>query len=124
MTPDKLTLSLALLNGGSNNALLIGFSPIMEYDKESRKRTDKQIGISYDVILNHNSYEKISIKTGDLKPAISLEELEVRNAVPCTAKGFKARFYHDFKSNSYLLTASADSIIILDANDDTEISLN
>lgn len=123
MTPDNLVLTLPVLNNGSDEALLIGMSPIMEYDKESRKRTDKQIGISYLIVLNKNNFEKITVKVGDLKPVISMEQLEEQNAIKCNFKGFKARFYRDFKTNNYLLTASADSIVILDDDDDTEISL-
>jgi hypothetical protein len=121
MTPDNLTITLPILNNGSDEALLIGMAPIMEYDKESRKRTDKQLGISYMIVLNKNNFEKINVKVGDLKSAIPMEDLEEKNAVKCTFKGFKARFYRDFKTNSYLLTASADAIIILD--DDDEITL-
>lgn len=116
MSPEHLNLNLEQLNGGSDNALLIGFSPIMEYDKETRKRTDRQIGISYEIVLNKNNYEKITVKVGHLKPVIDMESLHEANAVRCTFKDFKARFYRDYKSNNYLLTASAGSIIII--NDD------
>lgn len=118
MTPDKLNLNLSLLNGGSDSVLLIGFSPIMEYDKENRKRTDRQIGILYEVVLDRNSYEKLSVKVGDLKPAISIETLQDANAVRCTFKGFNARFYKDFRNGEYRLTASADSIILVDDDGD------
>lgn len=118
MTPDKLNLTLPLLNGGDENVLLIGFTPIMEYDKETRRRTDKQTGVSYDIILEHNSYEKLSIKVQSVKPVISMEALQDANAVRCTFKGFKARFYKDFKSGEYRLTASAESIILVDEEED------
>ncbi|WP_313181652.1 hypothetical protein [Lacrimispora sp.] len=118
MTPDKLSLNLSLLNGGSDSAILIGYSPIMEYDKENRKRTDRQIGILYEVVLDRNGYEKLSVKVGDLKPAISMEALQDANAVRCTFKGFNARFYKDFRSGEYRLTASSDSIILVNDEDE------
>ncbi|KEZ91168.1 hypothetical protein [Lacrimispora celerecrescens] len=122
MTPDKLTLTLPLLNGGADKALLIGFSTIMEYDKETRKKTDKQIGISYEIVLDNNSYNKISVKVlGNLKPVISIEALQDANAVRCTFKGFKARFYRDYRNNDYLLTASAEAIVLIDDEDDKNL---
>jgi hypothetical protein len=120
MTPDKLNLSLSLLNGGSDSVLLIGYSSIMEYDKETRKRTDRQVGILYEVVLDRNGYEKLSVKVGNLKPVISMEALQDANAVRCTFKGFKARFYRDYKTNDYLLTASAEAIL-LDEEDDKNL---
>lgn len=118
MTPDKLTLTLPLLNGGSENVILIGFTPIMEYDPETRKRTDKQIGLSYNVVLDNNGYEKLSVKVQSLKPVISIEALQEVNCVRCTFKGFKARFYKDFRSGEYRLTASSDAIILVEEEEE------
>lgn len=117
MTPDKLTLTLPLLNGGSSKVLLTSFSPIFEYDKENRKWTDKQTGFSFEVVLPGGNYEKIKVRVpGNKIPGIRPEDL--KEAIPCTFEGFEARFYKDFKSGEYRLTASANSIILVNDEDE------
>lgn len=120
MTPDKLTLTLPLLNGGSDRVLLTNLTAVYEYDRENKKWTDKQIGFSYEVVLPGGNYEKINVKVpGSKMPGIKPEDL--KEAVPVTFANFSAKFYRDFRSGEYRLTASADSVILL--NDDEDLML-
>lgn len=124
ISPENLKITFPILTNGADSAILIGYSPLMEYDADTKKRTKKQIGTGYEIVIPSNNYEKLLVKIkNDLKPTINLEELE-NKAIKCGFKNFKAKFYRDYKSNSYLLTASADSIIILNDYDDAEISLS
>jgi len=122
MSPEKLNITFPLLTNGTDSALLIGYTEIFEYDKESRKKTDKQIGISYILVLDSMGFEKLSVKVlGNLKPVISMDALQDANAVRCRFVGFKARFYRDFKSGEYRLTASAEAIVLIDDEDDKNL---
>ncbi len=115
MTPESLIITFPMLTNGLDSSILTNFQAIYEFSKETNKRTDKQIGISYEIVLDSNNYEKLVVKTSDLKPAISLEELEkAKTPIRCSFEGFKARFYRNYRTNTYALTASADKIILLE----------
>ncbi|RFZ78803.1 hypothetical protein DS742_11890 [Lacrimispora amygdalina] len=119
MKPENLNITFPLLTNGTDSALMIGYAPIFEYDKESKQKTEKITGHAYEIVLDSNNFDKLFVKIlGDLKPAISLEDIQSVSAVRCTFKGFKARFYRNYKTNEYLLTASADSIVIIDEEQD------
>ena len=119
MRPENLNITFPLLTNGTDSALLIGCSPLFEFDKELKKTTDKQTGTTYEIVLDSCNFEKLSVKIlGDLKPAINLEALQDMCAVRCTFKGFKGQFYRNYKTNDYLLTASAEAIVLLDDEQD------
>jgi len=122
MKIENLLFSWEHLSGTRQRGILVGFSPTFEFDNENKKRTDKQTGLAYEVVLPNNGYEKVLVKVANTKPVIKEDELELAETVYCSFTGFKARFYKDFRTGEYKLTASADSIVLLDDEDEDLLS--
>lgn len=95
----------------SKTGILNNIEALFAY--EDNKRTDRQIGYRYTLVLPCNNYEKITVKVEEDKPAITPDELAAATApVIVEPKGFTARFYRT-RNGEYALTAKADRIEVI-----------
>lgn len=112
----KLSLTLPTL-AKSNFALLIGTRPWQEYI--DGKRTDRVIGTCYDLVFPKNGYEKITVKTPELTPAITNEEIgEDGEGILVAPVGFVGKLYRT-QTGSWDISAKAATVQIVDRGEES-----
>lgn len=98
--------------GKGRPAYLTGVFPAYEY--VDKKKTDKQIGYRYYILIPARNYMKTSVLVKDMNPLCTNEEIKASLEVadmPVEFENFQARWYGDFK-----LTCTADSIREIKSN--------
>lgn len=87
----------------------IGVQPSYEY--ADGKVTDKRIGTTYQCLAEKNSYEKLSVKVGDLNPIFTQEQIETSDeAIYITFDEFEGKFYFNTRMQDWALSCKAKSV--------------
>lgn len=76
-------------------------------------------GYKYECVLTGNGYDKITIKTEERIPSITMEMIESSNgAIPVEVSNFVCKIYADRKTGSLLISAKASTVrpAIVDSN--------
>lgn len=95
-----------------DTALMVEVAPVFDYDKDG-KRTDKQVGNKYKLVLPNAGYETIVAKVIEDKPVVTNEEIAAKGgAIKVKPKNFEAKFYKTV-SGDYALTASASGLEVI-----------
>lgn len=104
--PNNITLSFEGV-AKSDRARLIGIRPLVDFN------TKAQTGFLYEVLLEHNGFNKINIKVESLTPLLTAEQLsEIKDPVYIMCQEFEAKFYMSDRTKSYELTCKASKVII------------
>lgn len=91
--------------------ILMGQRPFYEY-KDGQK-TEKQLGITYDVVFPDNKYEKISVKVAGTQAVVSEEEIKKNSGkIKVRFLNLTGRFYRA-NSGEYMLTCRADKLEVI-----------
>jgi hypothetical protein len=76
----------------SKTCLCVGVVPW--YDYADNKRTDKQLGFTYQCVLAKNGFQEIRIKVEEAKPSVTQDVLEAAGgAVEVETIGFAGKIY-------------------------------
>lgn len=82
----------------------------------------KRIGTKYTCVLEGNGYTKIVIKTSELIPIFTAEDIEAnRGKIPVSVEGFQGKFYVDRRTVSLQVSCKATTVVPIlkgDENDD------
>lgn len=83
----------------------------------------KKIGTRYTCILEGNGYTKIIIKTPELIPIFTTEDIEAnRGKIPVSVEGFQGKIYVDRRTVSLQVSCKATTVIpILKGDNDDDI---
>ena len=107
MTLESLKLDLPAI-AGADEVIAIKSTPHYPWDAESNSRSKTRTGSTILVVCPAREFERFSVTiTGQNYDKLfnGAEPLMV------TFEGFEARFYKDFRSGEYVLTAKADEMI-------------
>ncbi len=113
------------LNVLSNNEIVLCTEISSDNEFIDGKPTRK-IGTRYLCILEGNGYEKIVIKTPELIPTFTAEDIEANGGkVPVKVENFKGKIYVDRRSMSLQVSSRATSVLPVweGDEDDDEIIL-
>lgn len=68
-------------------------------------------GQKYECVLTGNGYDKITIKTEERIPSITMEMIESNNgAIPVEVSNFVCKIYADRKTGNLLVSAKASTV--------------
>lgn len=113
MRLNKMTLTLSQVCG-DRPLILTGVSPTFEY-KDSKK-TDNQIGVTYEVVAPSQGYEKLRVKVADKTMFITQAEIETMNEqsedIFVSFENFEAKIYTI--NGETQVSAKASKIVIVD----------
>ena len=75
------TLSLKSANEGNDRVIAISKEPTFKYDNEKGIYTNEALGVKYEVVLQSNKYQQLSIKIkgSDPLPSLTAETLKTAN---------------------------------------------
>lgn len=91
--------------------ILKDITKVFEYDKETNKRTDRQIGLKYHVISPKLKNETFSVTIEQLDPILDINEvLENEETVKVSFDNLNGKMFQDFKSKEVFLSAKADEV--------------
>lgn len=105
--PESLTLYQNTYVNDNGFFICTDTTSIFAYDKENRVYTDKRIGTKVEVVIPQQKYERIVVQL-----PMGFDDLLVPNA-KLRFEGFESRFYRDFQSGEYFLSAKASSVVIV-----------
>lgn len=109
--PNMVTLDLKSV-ANQNYVRITRVNPQFEY--ADGQRTEKQIGYSYQVLCEANSFEKLLVKVSDTTPVITPEQLaDSQEPVYATFSDFVARFYWSNHSKNWELSCKASKAQIV-----------
>ena len=92
----------------SDKTRLIGITHLIDFNTKVQK------GFIYEVLLEHNGFEKIQIKVENHPPLLTVEELsEMKDPVYIVFEQFLAKFYFSDRSKSFELTCKASKALIV-----------
>lgn len=107
LSPDQIILTESNLIDGKGCFICVGISEVKEYDKEKKTYTDKRIGTRVEVVIPQRRYARLYVQI-----PIGFDDLLVPDA-KIRFEGLEARFYRDFSSGEYNLSAKATGITVL-----------
>jgi hypothetical protein len=92
----------------ATSARLIDMKPWNDFASKA------QIGYTYILLLENNSFEKVEVKVEGLIPAITSENLaEAKEPIYMTFENFVGKFYFSDRSKSFELTCKASKALIV-----------
>lgn len=98
----------------------------VEEDKEfaNGQYTDRVIGSKYDCVLKGCGYEKITIKTAEREPAITMEMIEMNDGeIEVVADDFSCKVYVDRKTCSLKFSITASTVRPAQPNNEPNVLL-
>lgn len=105
--PNAFKIPLQLITP-TGILFLLGYSPVYEY--VNGKKTETVKNLRYEVV-NPEDFEKFYIKTENLQPIISEEELKKNGHVKVTAINFVGTFYRT--ESDWNFTSKADKLEVI-----------
>lgn len=88
--------------------ILVDVAPYFKY--KDNEKTDIVEGYRYTVALPNQKFEKIGVKVAGNQ---QLEISDDDSMMQVDFTGFEAKFFRNFKTKEYILTANADSIEVI-----------
>ena len=107
LEPQDLNLKQAALIDESGCFICIGAVPSYVFDKENQRPTDKRSGTKAEVVIPQQKYARLIVQL-----PMGFDEILVPDA-KLRFDGFSAKFYRDFNSGEYLITAKADKAMVV-----------
>lgn len=107
LDPSDLAITQTALIGIDGHFICIGSSPSYVFDKENQRMTDKRSGTKAEVVIPTQKYARLNIQL-----PMGFDDLLVPDA-KLRFEGFSARFYRDFHSGDFAITAKADKVIVV-----------
>lgn len=107
LEPSDLTLTQPALISTDGFFICIGANPTYVFDKENQRTTDRRSGTKAEVVIPDQKYARLGVQL-----PMGFDELLVPNA-KLRFEGFSAKFYKDFRSGEYAITAKADKVIVV-----------
>lgn len=100
----KLRITSLEVIANSDTVLITGVKPWFEY--ENNRRTDKQLGHTYEVVMPEAAYDKFDIKVPGSKAQFKQDDIEDSSGgIKVRPLNFEAGFYNTDRGS--LLTARA-----------------
>ena len=109
--PNNVTLNITNI-ANTDKVRVIKSQPSFEY--QDGKVTDRQIGTSYVLLLEKVNFDKISVKTNDMIPVVTNEQIEASaDPIYVTFEGFFGKFYFSNQTKNWELSCKADKAILV-----------
>lgn len=84
-----------------------------QYEYADGKKTENQIGITYDVVFPDNLFEKVSVKVANTQAVITDEQFKKNGGkIKVRFKNLTGKFYRT-NSGEYMLSCRADGVEVI-----------
>ena len=106
-TPESFVFPQVAFVGEKGCFICIDYTPTYVYDKDKHAYTDKRSGKKVEAIIPNQRYERIFVQLPMGFDDVLVPDTKLR------FEGFEARFYRDFNSGEYFLSAKAASVVVI-----------
>lgn len=97
----------------SGKGIVVDVSKVFKWT--DGQRTETQIGINYSVVFKELNFEKLNVKTNELKPVVTQEEIEANiEPIYISFDNALVSFYKNYRSGDYLVSVKADRANLVD----------